>query len=237
MRKSILLFLGLVAWCGVAVAQKDVPSLVVTGESKIFQMPDIMEVNVTVTSLEKEYYICIERNLKGVDQLKQELQSTNVSSLVIKDVAQRVNEERSYSGGKSLPAGYRANYQLIIQLSTNPHDIHKVLTALRKSGVESNYHAAFKLTPELLKKTNRTLTEMAVRDAMEKAHTIASASNCKLENILRIVYGGSGYRPGPVRYMEQADVAGIKRGVGEQAFTQPDPIELTDNVVITWQIR
>jgi uncharacterized protein YggE len=147
-----------------------------------------------------------------------------------------VNEEKSYHGGKSVVVGYRSNYRMILQVSTDSKEIHKLLTVIRNSGVDINYNAAFKLSPELLKNAEAKLIKEAVTDAMNKANVIAGASGTSLDGILKIEYGAAGYRPGPVMYMEERSMANLKTG-GEEAFTQPDAIELTDRVTLTWRLK
>jgi uncharacterized protein YggE len=238
MKKWIVVFASLFLLFGALSAQQvqQVPQMRVQGESKIFQMPDIMEVNVEISTLNKEYKMSVEENFKALDQLKRELKAARIKSLVIKDVAQRVNEEKSYQGGKTVTTGYRASYRMILQVDPEGEVIHKLLKVLRRSGVSMNYNAAFKLSPELLKSTENRLIQQAVKDAMGKAEVIAEASQTNLNGILAIEYGAVNTRPGPLRYMEQRSMAAVKT-VGEEAFTQPDPIELTDRVVITWKIK
>ena len=219
-----------------AYPQSNFANLRVKGESKLFQMPDIMEVSITISTKEMEYQVSIDQNLKNVDRLKQAVKSAKISSLSIKDKGQKVNEERRYVGGKSEPHGYRANYLLAFQVDAKSETIHQLMEAMKKSEVIMNYNAFYKLSPELLKSVEIKLIENAVSDAKEKAKTIAKASNCEILKILNINYGIADSPIGPVRFMEERSMVKADK-TGADAFTNPDAIELTDQVEISFQIK
>ena len=235
MKKCLIICLGLMLSCVAPKAQTTQPILTVTGESKIFQAPDIMEVTATISTLDVEYSMSLEKNLKDLDQFKRALRKAKISSLVIKDVSQRVNEERSYKAGKSEVVGYRANYRLILQFSAKAKEIHQVLNVLRLSGVTVDYRANFKLSRPLLKKVQSKLISGAVDDAISKANIISKASSTQLQSILKMEYGKVGVQPRAVMYMGNRKT--MDASVGGEAFSEPDAIEMTDNVEITWSIK
>jgi len=236
MKKIVFSFLLICAISAIGFTQNLPASLNVKGESKLFQLPDIMNVSITVSNKASEYSDCIEKNSDAVNRLKKALKMATIHSLEIQDIGQRVNEEKTYSGGKSVPDGYRATYNLKLQLSAKPKIIHDCLQILKTADVEMNYQASYGLSPELLKSVESKLIKAAVADAKSKAIMITEASESKLEQILNINYGTSDFVSGPKQYMTEMRVAKAGRG-GDQSFTNPDAIELNDSVEISFRIQ
>nr|WP_320119100.1 SIMPL domain-containing protein [uncultured Marinifilum sp.] len=236
MKKIVFVFLFVCMCAGFLSAQVLPAKLNVKGESKIFQLPDIVNISITISSKELEYTDCVEANFNAVNKLKTDLKIASIENLEIHDVGQRVNEEKTYSGGRSVPDGYRATYNIKLQLNSKAKLIHECLEVLKKSGVSMNYQVAYGLSPELLKSVEHKLIRGAVADAKLKAEVIAKASENKLFKITNINYGMSPYVSGPKQYMTEIRTAKMGRG-DNQSFTNPDPIELSDNVEITYLIE
>ncbi|MPQ46514.1 DUF541 domain-containing protein [Marinifilum sp. N1E240] len=235
--KKIVFILFLMCSVVTATFAQNLPaSLNVKGESKLFQLPDIMNISITVSNKASEYADCIEKNSDAVNRLKKALKMATIQSLEIQDVGQRVNEEKTYSGGKSVPDGYRATYNLKLQLSAKPKIIHECLKILKTADVEINYQVSYGLSPELIKSVESKLIKAAVADAKSKAIMITEASESKLGQIVNINYGTSDFVSGPKQYMTEMRVAKAGRG-GDQSFTNPDAIELNDSVEISFRIQ
>lgn len=234
MKKLILLVIILIT--GVCVnAQSTYPTLDVRGESKIFQEPDIVEISVSISTKAGEYEACLDKNFADVDRLKKSLKLAKIESLKIFDVGQRINEEKTYSSGRQIPDGYRANYSIKLKLEANGKTIHSCLEVLKSSDVELNYNANYGLSPELIKSTEAKLIAMAVSDAKIKAKVLAESAEVQLKSIMNINYGTVKALYGPKQHM--AEMRMSKAGYsGSQSFTNPDPIVLTDHVEITYLI-
>ncbi|WP_321307627.1 SIMPL domain-containing protein [Marinifilum fragile] len=231
--KKLILFV-LIVTAGICVnAQNTYPTLDVRGESKIFQEPDIVEISVNVSTKPSEYEACLDKNFSDVDRLKKSLKLAKIESLKIFDVGQRINEEKTYSSGRQIPDGYRANYSIKLKLEAKPKNIHSCLEVLKSSDVELNYNANYGLSPELIKSTEAQLIEMAVNDAKTKAKVLAESAEVQLKSIQNINYGTVKSIYGPKQHMAELTVS--KAGYsGSQSFTNPDPIVLTDHVEITY---
>lgn len=234
MKKLILLVAILIT--GVCVnAQSTYPTLDVKGESKIFQEPDIVEISVNVSTKAEDYEACLDKNFADVDHLKKSLKLAEIKSLKIFDVGQRINEEKTYSSGRQVPDGYRANYSIKLKLEAKPKTIHACLEVLKSSNVELNYNANYGLSPELIKATEVKLIAMAVSDAKTKAKILAESAEVQLKSIININYGTVKTIYGPKQHMAEMRVS--KAGYsGSQSFTNPDPIVLTDHVEITYML-
>ncbi|MGQ1909362.1 SIMPL domain-containing protein [Marinifilum sp. RC60d5] len=235
MKKTVFVFLFVCMCTGFLSAQLLPAKLHVKGESKIFQMPDILNISITISNKNLEYTDCIEDNFEAVNKLKKALKIAAIESLEIHDIGQRVNEEKTYSGGKSVSDGFRASYNIKLQLNSKAKIIHECLEVLKISGVNMNYQAAYGLSPELIKSIEHKLIEEAVADAKIKAEVIAETSENKLLQITNINYGVSGFVSGPKQYMTEIRTAKIGR-TNNQSFMNPDPIELSDSVEITYAI-
>lgn len=235
MKKSVFVFLFVCMCTGFLSAQLLPAKLHVKGESKIFQMPDILNITITISNKNLEYTDCVEDNFEAVNKLKKALKIAAIESLEIHDIGQRVNEEKTYSGGKSVSDGFRATYNIKLQLISKAKIIHECLEVLKNSGVNMNYQAAYGLSPELIKSVEYKLIEEAVADAKMKAEVIAETSENKLLQITNINYGISGFVSGSKQYM--TEMRTVKMGRGDnQSFMNPDPIELSDSVEITYAI-
>ncbi|WP_209319647.1 SIMPL domain-containing protein [Ancylomarina longa] len=234
--KKISVILILISFYASSFAQSGMATLSVKGESKIFQMPDIMEISITISNKDMEYQGCIDQNLEQVNRLKKAMESARIKNMQLLDVGQRVNEERSYIGGKSVPNGYRANYQLMLKVPAESGVIYSSLQAMKQSEVVMNYNANYKLSPDLLKSVEKTLMEQAVADAVQKAQILAEASKCQLIRILQIKYGVADSPYSPIRYMGKNESLKTS-SVAAESFTNPNPIALTDRVEIDYQIQ
>jgi len=234
--KKVSALLVLLSFIANSYAQSAISTLSVKGESKIFQMPDIMNISITISNKDIDYQSCVDGNFKQVSDFKKAVSNADIKGAELKDVGQRVNEERSYIGGKSVPNGYRATYQLIWKVPAKSKLILQSLEAMRNSGVASNYNANYQLSPELLKSIETNLMEQAVADAMQKAKILSAASNCELLKILQIKYGVPESPNSPIRYMDEA--LSVKSAeFGGESFTNPNLITLSDRVAIDFQIE
>ncbi|WP_421919020.1 SIMPL domain-containing protein [Marinifilum sp.] len=234
MKNVILLVVILSVGMGL-YAQTNHPTLIVKGESKLFQQPDIVEISVNISTKTSEYETCLSKNLSDVDRLKKSLQLAKIKSLQIFDTGQRINEDRVYSSGRQVADGYRANYGIKLKLEAKPKIIHSCLEVLKSSDIELNYNANYGLSPELIKATEAKLILMAVKDAKIKAKVLAESAEVQIKSIQNINYGAAKSLFGAKQYMSEMrmDKAGYS---GSQSFTNPDPIVLTDHVEIIYTL-
>lgn len=210
-------------------------SLVIRGESKIFMQPDIMEININITSKNGDYKLCLSENIDKLTSFKEMLKAASIKSLSIKDVSQRVREDMKYIKGDNKFIGYIANYNVILKLSAGTNEINELMKVLRNSGFALNYNAIFKLSEKLLLESETELLKKAIADATQKAGIIASTCNMKLQSILDIKYrveGSAGFSP---RLQYRGMNASYSQS--DQAFSDPAKIELTDSVNITWLLK
>lgn len=234
MKKILSFIIILVSVVTLNAQTTQLSNLVIRGESKMFQKPDIMEVNIDITNKNKDYKLCQLENIQKVDSFKNMLKSSDISSLVMKDISQRLREEKKYLQGENIFVGYIANYNMKLQLSTNTKDINALMKLLRNSGFALNYNMKFKLSEKLLQECEDSLLKKAIENAHQKGKVIASSCNVKLESIQDIKYGLSASEYSPImqyRGMKSSYAA------ANSAFSDPENIELTDSVIITWSIK
>src|SRR5690606_26929067 len=94
-----------------------------------------------------------------------------------------------WSNGRSIDSGYAGNQSLLIEFDNDNRKIANLVKALSGGKVDVNFGFAFGLSEKKKETTRQELIRKAVKDAENKATTIATAANVKLSGISKIEYG------------------------------------------------
>ena len=116
--------------------------------------------------------------------------------------------------------------------------VSKILTTFSKSKTPFDLRFDFKLSDGLKTKTYDDLIKLAVNDAKDKARVLSESAGVRLKRITEINYSGT--YSGDLRESNQM-MSYKARMTSDQAepmagFT-PNDVQLTDNVVIKWEIE
>ena len=174
---------------------------------------------------------------KKTKELIKQIVASGLQEKDVKTTNFQLNKHTVYRRGSNKDSGYFATQSLQIKFAYSKEKVAKILNTFSDSKADYNMNFNFVLSDTLSKQCTSNLIKLAVKDAKAKANTLANESGVKLKNIKHIEYGVvANHEPYPMaksRGMMMAD------GGGEgamQGFT-PNDIELSDEVVVIWEIE
>lgn len=186
MKKRFICLLALLS-SFTAFSQSKIESV---GSAAISVKPDIGVLTLSLRSVRPELSTSVENLNTETNKIVEQLARLKLDNYVNSTLNFSVNVNRVFSNnGKVRDSGYVASQRLLVEFKNSKENISKVLNSF--SGDYSNLHFefTFKVSEGLKETTNKTLAELATRDAIEKAEILAHAAKISLGRILEIRHG------------------------------------------------
>lgn len=162
-----------------------------------------------------------------------------ISEKNIKTTNFQVSQNRLYRGGEYLDSGYIASQKLRIEFVYEQKLLQQIVGEFAQSESPINFDIQFELSEQLKSKVQSRIIEFSVKDATDKANSIAKASTTKLVKILTITYGNWD-QP---KEMELVDRTRSYNGGGAASETAstfnftPEELVFRDALTIEWIIK
>jgi uncharacterized protein YggE len=233
MSSSRLLRGAIVAVClicpGSAFAQTPPQSrlLTVTGEGEIRAKPDQATLSAGVITEAKTAAAALVANSRAMNGVFDTLKRLGIPERAIR--TSELSVQPQYPGDSRTPR-HITGYQVSNGVSVTVDDLTKVgpaIDALVSSGSNALGDISFSIgNPKPLLAQAR---ELAVKDALTKAETLARASGVTLGPIVQISEGGVGGPPQPLMRMAMAPAAATPIAAGEQTVSA--------SVSVSWEIH
>ncbi|PKV75263.1 SIMPL domain-containing protein [Pontibacter ramchanderi] len=211
--------------------------LQITGRGKLAVTPDIMLLSFNAMAQDKEYGLAVDGLNAKVEELRTmvETQGITRSNLKTKDFAVRKETQWNRKTEKSEFIGYSATHRLELELPLDKTLINKLLHQIARQFDDLDFNIAFGVKDA--SEHQQQLLLQAIAKAKENASLIAEATGVELREILDIDYT---YRELTIR-SQQHDYAVYDSQVLMEASAptpdfEPDDIDVSESVTITWRI-
>jgi len=241
--ESIVRFLGFIfffctSWYGTAATIPDFPFVTVTGESTSKVKPNIVNIEFSLLTFDKESNKANQLHQETVGTLVEELKVIGVISKDISsfEVSKRTTRERDDRYNELSILGYEVSQSFNVQLNdlTVYSEITKLL--LNTNNVE-NIHSKFDTTER--KSIEAQLIKKAGENAKEKALQMASGLDVKIDSVFAFNDTGSfssffatfGLNSERIRVAEQ------RRRVPPSTLFIPQFIEISKSINVVYRLE
>jgi hypothetical protein len=209
----------------------------VIGKGRLSLRPDVTRITLTLGGVCAEYSASLARATEEAGALSELLAPFGFAKTDLKTLAFNVESEyEGYSEDgvyKQRFAGYRFSRVMKVEFPSDNALLGSVLFALAGSPVKPELRLSYTvLDPE---KAKNTLLARAVKDAGEKAQTLAEAAKVRLGEIQTI-----DYRWGEADFEVRPEMRMLAAGAAPKAAfdldVTPEDIDVTDEVTVVWEI-
>ena len=213
----------------------------VTGNGLIRLQPDTTCITMTLTGLDPDYGEALRRSGADAETLRGVLTGFGFARTDLKTVRFHVDTE--YEGYQDEDgsyrqrfSGYRFRHVLKVEFDSDSDRLGKILYALANCGVTPEFRISYTVRDQEAAKN--ALLGKAVADAREKAELLARAGGVALRDIQTIDYswGAVSFESAPLfdGVMAKSRMAA---GASCDPGIEPDEIEVSDTVTVTWEIQ
>ena len=190
MKKTILLltilFLGITLF-----GQKQDNLLKIKGNAVLYQVPEIMTVNIPMHVTDSLYENCSIKLTEVHKELKDALIASGIERSAIKTDDLNVGEKTKWTKEGRIPDGFLGSVSVKIEMKYSPDMLNKIINTLKNNSFNFGYNVDFRLSEEQKLQTLENVLEYAIDDAEKKAEIIAKNLNIKLSEIYEVNFGYS----------------------------------------------
>jgi uncharacterized protein len=201
----------------------------VTGEGKVYVVPDIAIVSAGVQAQAGTVKIAQDQLNKNINAVSSAVKKSGVADKDIQTTGYNINPMYDYNSGPPRITGYQASSNLTIKVRAID-SANSVIDAATAAGANQIGGITFDVDDKT--KAQNQAREQAVADAKSKAENAAHIAGFSLGKIINYSEDfGGGVRPIPM--LVKADIAG-SAGVPTQVETGTN--EITVTVTLSYQI-
>lgn len=238
---KIACILAFIISTSVFAQEKEVPSLIVTGSSRIVVKPDMGVLNIHVSDINPKMNDAIKNLGTKTNYYVEVLKKLKFEEKDIKTTGFAVSKNRFYRNDSYIDSGYIASQDIRIEFNYNEQILSKILNEFTKQNQEIDFSFLFKLSENLKVKVQKQVIDNAVIDAKQKAADISTASGIKLIRIKSITYGSGWGGEGGMQQVEReqkyfAKASGNSDGDRVYNFI-PDDLIFRDTITFVYQIE
>lgn len=202
-----------------------------TGEGKAFATPNIAKITLGISVNQTTVKIAQDKANQVVNKIQEEIKKLGISEKDIKTTRYDLYPSYDWNEGKQRITGY----QITINFEVKVRDfekINQVIDTATASGANLIGNLEFLIDNQTLKETQNKAREEAVKEAKEKAESLAKASGIKLGRILNIQENIISPWVPPV-------YTGKELTVGEKTMTNisPGEQEIRISVTLTYETK
>lgn len=206
----------------------------VQGKGKASAPPDLVTLHFDVSGWDGEYGPAIEVLNERVDSLRGEMIGLGIARDQLKTARFRVNptyEKVSRLGVEQRRLnGYTASHSVRLELPMEEGRLNAVLAAVTQSVSEPSISIAFEVDDT--SGLRQRALEAAVAEATRNAETLAEASGVRLGTIQSLEYGWAEVRVTTTRYALEPPAPAVQAAPD----IEPEEVEASESVTMTWQI-
>jgi len=220
----VLLFLG-------AQAQQ-LPVIEVEGVSEVSVLPDEAMIYITLT--EKAMTVADATNglNKKTKSIEDALKKSGVKTYQFFAENYFVQVNRIFSRGTSRDSGFVASQNIMVRVSDIEKDLIKVTETIHQTG-NPGFSLSLNVSDNLKKQTEEHLLELAIEDAIKKAHIIAKSIGVEDIKVHKVVYTSTSNTFYPIMREARVSMASDMAPM-EEPVIRPEARKLTDKVVVTF---
>ncbi|MGY6743410.1 MAG: SIMPL domain-containing protein [Cecembia sp.] len=220
----VLLFLG-------AQAQQ-LPVIEVEGLSEVSVLPDEALIYISLT--EKAMTVADATNglNKKTKSIEEALKKSGVKTYQFFAENYFVQVNRVFSRGTSRDSGFVASQNIRVRVSDIEKDLIKVTETIHQTG-NPGFSLSLNVSDNLKKQTEEHLLELAIEDAIKKAHIIAKSIGVEDIKVHKVVYTSTSNTFYPIMREARVSMASDMAPM-EEPVIRPEARKLTDKVVVTF---
>lgn len=211
--------------------------LKVQGKALIYEIPELMVVNISISSQDSIYSKCSEKLISNYNQIEKSFIKNGIPQKKLKSDGLNLNESYYWSERKRIKDGYKGNISVILELPYNSKSLNTVMNTLKGNGFPVTYNLSFKLSNEQKDKLLQKAIELAVEDANKKAKYIASSLNVKLSKIQDVNFGYTSYQSDLLTSDTDVFYVMDKEEVEQALNLNPQKLEIKKTIGIIWTIE
>ncbi len=189
--KKIILLLTILFSGIILFAQKQDNLLKIKGNAVLYQVPEMMYVNIPMHVTDSLYENCSIKLTKVHKELKDALIAGGVEASTIKTDDLNVGEKTKWTKEGRIPDGFLGSVSVKIEMKYSSDMLNKIINTLKNNSFNFGYNVDFRLSEEQKLKTLENVLECAIDDAEKKAEIISNKLNVKLSEIYEVNFGYS----------------------------------------------
>jgi uncharacterized protein YggE len=239
MKKSILILVVLISGLQCFGQLKD-NLLKIKGNAILYQIPEIMYVNIPIELTDSIYENCSIKLAKIHADLKHHLVKNGIKKKDLKTDNLSIGKKTKFTKNGRIPDGFQGSISVKIEMKYSQTDLNKIINVLKNENFDFGYKVGFGLSEEQKSQTLRKSIELAIDDAEIKAQIIGSKMQLKLLEIKEINFGYSGgnfdvltpeSEISSVEYEEEVSSKELEIDIN------PKKIRITKSVNVIWRIE
>lgn len=210
--------------------------LQITGKGKLSVAPDIIILSFDASAQEWEYEATVSALNRKVEALRTIIEGVGVkrTSLKTKDFSIRKDTTYNRKTEKHDFNGFRASHDLELELPLDKSIINSLLGQIAKGMDNLDFRIAFGVKDA--SQQQQQLILQAISKAKENATLIAGATGVELKEILDIDYSFRELTIRSQRYDYPVYEADMMTTYDATPDFEPDDIDVTETITITWRI-
>ena len=209
----------------------------ITGKGNLKVRPDTTRIIITLEKVCREYGDALRNSSENTESLRDLLKRLGFERTDLKTLNFHVDTEyenyRENDVYKQRMVGYRYRHVMKVEFPSDNERLGRILYALASSPVNPEFRISYVVSDPEAKKNE--LLENAARDARIKAEALTRAAGVTLKDIWSIDYSW-GEVDFEVRPMEELRMAKFDGGGSFDMDIEPDDIDMSDTVTVTWEI-
>lgn len=212
------------------------PSLLyVQGEASVSSLPDQVVIRIQSNAEEKTYQHTINALKNKVEKIHQAL-AKELPVDQVKTGRIQIRENKVYQDRAHVFAGYIATQTISIELPFDAAQVNQILQSLTQSEADAAFSMDFTLSDTKRETLQKKAMQEAVKDAGEKAKSLAEAANMSLGKVQEIRYGVStpiGVNPFDFKSVRSGNAASQTSSF----HLEPDEVNVSERVSMIFSIH
>jgi uncharacterized protein len=204
----------------------------VQGEGKVQAAPDMALLSLGVTVLDETVAGARERAATSLEAMIQTMRDNGIDERDIQTRHLQISPEYDYRNGQQLLRGYRVHNMVDVRVR-NIDTTSQVVDDAVTAGGDNAQVLGIAFTIDDPEELHTQARELAVRDAREKADTLAGAAGVSLGAPTAIIEGGGGIPVDRLRAPAAMEFAQD----GASTPIQPGELDIVISVTVTWSIN
>lgn len=221
-------------------------SIVITGTGEVSAVPDVSNINFTIraTNTTADTKSLQDEVAKSADSVIAKLKALGIDAKDIKTNNYSVNPKYGYQDCSRISSikpcdsnvivGYEASENISVKVR-DTQNVSKVLDILAGEKITEVSGPSFEV--DNIDKLKNEARDIAIKDAKEKAKTLAKSLGVEIKTIIAFSDDAGSYTPVPMMYKTMNAADSMMAGSAREANIQTGEQKVTSNVSITFQIE
>jgi len=250
------IFVGSVLLASIAISACNsttkTSTILLEGTAKEMVMPNNAKLHITIECINKSYAKSGDELKQKAQLLKNELAKFNIDGKELKTLNFSIVKHSEYNSktGTYEEKGYRGVHTFELVLNQHYDKLGAVIDVLYNSSVHANLDIYHTVQDSTLARVKDQLLQKSLADAKAKATSIANGAEVKLDKIEKIRYGNTlqysdlengvmvgNFSGAGLMYKTEMAVSGENADMTSTIEINPKAIEISESVVVSWEIK